>query len=130
MKYQFQLLLLGLVLLVVIIISLSSACPVPYSKNNIFTKEFPYTEGLEDKKSKDNKEGIFTKTEGFQGLQSSPYNDEKPIDHFSQLSSGKECEYSPYSNSKGYLCLDEKAKQMLSTRGGNQTGQGSQFGSP
>lgn len=132
MNTKFQLLLLGFILLVVIIISLSNAGPVPYHENTLFPKEYPYKEGLSSKNKEETgdkkKDGI--KTEGFEGLQSSPYTDEKPIDYFSQLPSGGNCEYSPYSNSKGYLCLDEKAKNLLLTRGGNQTGKQCQIGSP
>jgi hypothetical protein len=132
MNTQFQLLLLGFVLLIVIIISLSNAGPVPYQKNTLFPKEYPYKEGLcsnnNREGAKDKNEGV--KTEGFHGLQSSPYGDEKSLDYFSELPSGGSCAPSPYSNSKGYLCLDDKAKNLLLTRGGNQTGQGSQYGSP
>lgn len=135
MNYQSQLLLLGFILLIVIIISLSKAGPVPYNKNTLFPKEYPYKEGFSSindqvipSKKEEKTGGV--KTEGFEGLQSSPYGDEKSIDYFSKLPSGGNCEYSPYSNSKGYLCLDETAKQLLLTRGGNQTGKQSQYGSP
>jgi hypothetical protein len=64
------------------------------------------------------------KTEGFESLTPSPNNvDNSSIDIYSQLSSGKGCQPSPYSNSQGYLCLDPNASSMLSTRGGNATGQ-------
>ena len=132
MKYQIQLLFLGIVLFVLIIFSLSNLGPVPYNKNTLFPKYYKY-EGLsnqdgeeedatvEDGVEKKKKEDSF-KTEGFEGLQSSPYGEEKPIDIFSGLPSGNSCAPSPYSNSKGYLCLDENAKNQLLTRGGNQTG--------
>lgn len=132
MKYQIQLLFLGIVLFVLIIFSLSNTGPVPYSKNTLFPKYYKY-EGLTNQdgeeimeatdggeKKKKDEESL--KTEGFQGIQSSPYGQEKPIDIFSGLPSGNSCAPSPYSNSKGYLCLDENAKNQLLTRGGNQTG--------
>ena len=63
------------------------------------------------------------KTEGFEGLQGSALAAQSSsIDYFSTLPAGNQCELGPYSNSKGYLCLDEKAKMMLSTRGGNAQG--------
>lgn len=133
MKYQNQLLLLGFVLFISIIISLSNIEPLPYHNENLFTKEYKYTEGLATKKeenipNKSKNTGI--KTEGFAGLQSAPYNEEKPIDIFSQLPSGGKCTSSPYSNSQGYLCLDENAKNLLLTRGGNQTGKEHRIGTP
>ncbi len=63
-----------------------------------------------------------TSVEGFEGLQTSAYGVERPIDIFSNLKSGTNCEPSSFSNSLGYLCLDKNAKHMLQTRGGNQTG--------
>lgn len=130
MKYQFQLLFLGVILFILILFSLSNSGPVPYNKNTLFPKYYKY-EGLEnpdeevvdeEEEKEKNKKNESFKTEGFQGLQSSPYLEEKPIDVFSSLSSGKECAPSPYSNSKGYLCLDENTKNLLLTRGGNQSG--------
>ena len=135
MKYQIQLLFLGIVLFVLIIFSLSNLGPVPYNKNTLFPKYYKYegltnqygeeimeeeaTEEATDGEKKNKNESF--KTEGFQGIQSSPYGEEKPIDVFSGLPSGNSCTPSPYSNSKGYLCLDENTKQLLLTRGGNQT---------
>lgn len=82
------------------------------------------TEEKEDKKSiaslfskkddkKEDKEGMADMTEAYNTTS---------IDYFSTLKSGNDCGVSPYSNSKGYVCLDEKAKSLLSTRGGNSTG--------
>ncbi len=63
------------------------------------------------------------KTEGFEGLQGSALAAQSSsIDYFSTLPAGNQCELGPYSNSKGYICLDENAKRMLSTRGGNAQG--------
>lgn len=47
-------------------------------------------------------------------------NPPSTIDIFSKLSSSKECS-SIYRTSTGSLCLDENAKKMLLSRGGNQT---------
>ena len=143
MNFRTQLFILAFVLFLIIFISLSTTTYVPYSKDSLFSREYPY-EGFESNgdsyptnaspvisssvssqpSDKDSK-----KIEGFQGLQSSPYGTETSLDIFSQLSAGPSCKPSPYSNSKGYLCLDENASAMLSTRGGNFTGKES-IGSP
>lgn len=70
------------------------------------------------------------KTEGFQGLLSSPYGAEAPLDIYSQYKGDNKCVPTAYSNSKGYLCLDDKGLNLLKTRGGNQTSTPAQFGSP
>jgi hypothetical protein len=108
----------GIVLFAILLISLfSSTVVVPYSKDSLFSIESPY-EGFAGKK-----EGMNPpkKVEGFEGLQSSPLGDEKPLDIYSNLSSSTTCEPGPYSNSTGFLCLDKKTKDLLMTRGGNQT---------
>jgi hypothetical protein len=108
----------GIVLFAILLISLfSSTVVVPYSKDTLFSNQYPY-EGFTDKKK-----GVVDpkKVEGFEGLQSSPLGDEKPLDLYSKLSSSNTCEPGPYSNSTGFLCLDQKTKDLLMTRGGNQT---------
>jgi hypothetical protein len=61
------------------------------------------------------------KIEGFEGLQSAAYSEEKPIDIYSQAKGTMECAPNPYSNSKGYLCMSEGELNLLRTRGGNQS---------
>lgn len=110
----------GIALFIILVISLfSSTVVVPYSKDTLFSIQYPY-EGFTDDKKKEMSAAV-KKVEGFEGLQSSPLGDEKPLDLYSKLSSGTTCEPGPYSNSTGYLCLDKKAKDLLMTRGGNQT---------
>lgn len=146
MKLNNQLLLLGAVLFVIILISLYAGTgPVPYSKDTLFSIQYPY-EGFQEgatgstapattgnsttasatasalKPIGINVYSPGKKVEGFSGLLSAPYGDEKSIDMFSKLSSGKSCTPSPYSNSQGYLCMDSNATNMLLTRGGNATG--------
>jgi hypothetical protein len=135
--------ILGFMLFFIIVLSLyTSTGPVPYSKDTLFSKEFPY-EGMtsltpenivnEVKKrinnDNSNAEGS-TPVEGFQGLQSAPYGSEQPLDKYSQLSGSKTCTPSPYSNSQGYLCLDEQTSSLLSTRGANSTSGEGNIGSP
>jgi hypothetical protein len=144
--------LLGIAILVVIILlTLTRGFNAfkPFSKNNIFSQHSPYegfanvaySEYGANAPSISAKEDGATpvdygkyvtapakKVEGFQGLQSSPYSDEKPIDIFSQSAGSAECQASGYTNSKGNLCLDDNQMKMLMTRGGNLTGADSQIG--
>jgi len=146
MNFRTQLFILAFVLFLIIFVSLSTTTYVPYSKDSLFSHEYPY-EGFGDntdsypinaspvtsstvtQDSSTTSDKDSKKIEGFQGLQSSPYGTESSLDIFSQLSSGPSCKPSPYSNSKGYLCLDDNASSMLATRGGNFTGKES-IGSP
>jgi hypothetical protein len=139
MNLRTQFFILGCILFLIIVVSLTaSSDPVPYSETTLFTKQFPYegfdmpspdimtgTLGHQDTPSnKPKNENMAVKTEGFESLTPSPNNvNDSSIDIYSQLSSGKGCKPSPYSNSQGYLCLDPNASSMLSTRGGNATGQ-------
>jgi len=77
-----------------------------------------------------NQETTYGNEEGFDLLQnsSSEYGTEKSLDMYSQANGDLKCEASPYSNSMGYLCMDEKQKQALQTRGYNQTGGDMQIG--
>jgi hypothetical protein len=68
------------------------------------------------------------KVEGFEGLRPSPVNNDPQLDYFSHLQGNTLCSPSPYSNSNGYLCLDDKAMNLLQTRGANSTGKDSQIG--
>ena len=76
--------------------------------------------------------GNMSDKQGFENMLSSAssysINNDK-LDYFSQLSSGIKCNSSPFSNSTGYICLDAKASQLLTTRGGNMSDkQDSQIG--
>ena len=68
--------------------------------------------------------------EGFTNLNqiSSQYGNEKSLDMYSQAKGDLNCEPGPYSNSTGYLCMDDNQKQALQTRGYNQTGSSMQIG--
>jgi len=71
------------------------------------------------------------KVEGFQGLQPSPYIDEKSIDPFGQTQGSLQCDSisSGLHNSKGGLCLSKEQLYLLKTRGGNAKGGDFQIGS-
>lgn len=79
-----------------------------------------------DEKPDDDKKKI----EGFELYGSRIDSSYKP-ELFSTLEGGcNNDQLSPYSNSKGYLCLSQDAIQQLKTRGGNQQSNSSQIGSP
>ena len=59
---------------------------------------------------------------------SSQYGTEKSLDIYSRAKGDLNCEAGPYTNSMGYLCMDDNQKQALQTRGYNQTGSNMQIG--
>lgn len=63
-------------------------------------------------------------TEGF-ALQPAPFDEYPTLDRYGKTPSGPECvgQGSGYSKSLGPLCMSEEDKRMLSTRGGNSTGE-------
>ena len=128
MTLREQMLFLGFILFVVIVLSLAMPSVVPYHKDTLFSKEFPY-EGFDgspyisvpvQEKQKEVKEG-------FEGLQYSPLNSSEKLDIFSDFEGSSRCPSYGLSNTKGYLCLNDKAKELLSTRGGNASGKPSQI---
>ena len=60
--------------------------------------------------------------EGMQSINPSPINTKSTLDMYSYADGSYSCTPSPYSNSKGYLCMNEEQTKLLYTRGGNQTG--------
>jgi hypothetical protein len=143
MKLNYSYILVSIVFLVVIGFSLNCSCNrvSPYYKDNLFARQFPY-EGFSEFNGEvtGNAAPVGGNTalvggnasaqrvEGFEGLQSAPYTAEIPIDIYSEAVGSTKCAPNPYSNSKGYLCLDAAQKQLLMTRGGNSTGKDSQIG--
>jgi hypothetical protein len=124
-----QIVFLGVILFVIIVLSLSMPSVQPYHKDTLFSKEFPY-EGFSEygTDAHANAPAVVAKVEGFEGLQPSPLNGPEKIDIFSSFEGKSSCSPSSYSNSKGYLCMDEDATKLLLTRGGNATGNPSQIG--
>lgn len=123
----------------VLLISLGCGCSKvsPYHKDNLFPRYFnyegfaPLSPGDFDSSSTLKANTVTTpvvKVEGFDGLMSSPYGDNMMLDIYSQAKGSPTCAPSTYSNSTGYLCMDEKQKQLLTSRGGNSTGKGSEIG--
>lgn len=135
MKLNYSYVLVGVVFLVVILMSLGCSCSrvSPYYKDNLFARQFPYEgfalmPGEYTVPPSTTGNSMALKVEGFEGLQSAPYTGEVPIDIYSDAVGNTKCTPNPYSNSKGYLCLDATQKQLLTTRGGNATGKDSQIG--
>jgi hypothetical protein len=62
------------------------------------------------------------KIRGFDGLFPSPDYDDSKMDLFLELPGSLNCDINSLSNSKGYLCLDDRTNKLLTTRGGNAAG--------
>jgi len=71
---------------------------------------------------KDSKESSKDKKESMQSMNPSPVDSESSLDMFSLTKGSYSCTASPYSNSNGYLCMNQEQQRLLYTRGGNQTG--------
>ena len=65
---------------------------------------------------------------GFDGLFCTPGVADKSLDIYATAEGNLECEGSGLTNSRGSLCLDENQKNMLRTRGGNNTGKDAEVG--
>lgn len=144
----------GCFLALIVIISLTTTTVLPYSSDSLFSKEYTY-EGMGaivntlnsggvskaevnvDTKITNKKSPRVTlpfgkkgRRDGFETLSeaSSSYNSPSPsLDFMSELPSSGSC-VSTYSNSRGYICLDKKAIQLLTTRGGNMSTGEAQIG--
>lgn len=65
---------------------------------------------------------------GFDGLFCAPGVADKSLDLYATAEGKLDCEGSGLTNSRGSLCLDENQKNMLRTRGGNNTGRDAEIG--
>jgi hypothetical protein len=70
------------------------------------------------------------KYQGFDGLFCNPASAHasNPTDIFSQAAGRIDCKSYGYTNSRGFLCMDDKQVQLLTTRGGNASGGDMQIG--
>uniref|UniRef100_A0A6C0I492 Lipoprotein n=1 Tax=viral metagenome TaxID=1070528 RepID=A0A6C0I492_9ZZZZ len=59
------------------------------------------------------------KVYGFDGLYCQPYVADNKIDIYSGTEGSLTCTGTDLTNSKGFLCLNEKQRTLLTTRGGN-----------
>jgi hypothetical protein len=141
MKFNTNLVIAAVVFVFVVLFSVGFSCTKvsPYYKDNLFPKYFKYEafEPMKDEKKSfaswvsgnaEVKPAEPVKVEGFQGLQSAPFEVQGVIDVFSQAQGSPSCTPVPYSNSMGFLCLDEKQKALLTTRGGNASGKPMELG--
>ena len=137
MKINSSIVVVGVVFALALFLSLGCGCMSvsPYYKDNLFPKYFKYenfaplTPADFDTSVKGNASPKdVVKVEGFEGLQSSAIGVDTPIDVFSTVQGNANCAPASYSNSLGYLCLDDKLKKLLTTRGGNSTGKDFQIG--
>lgn len=136
-----------------IIIILSTVCGcsryVPYSADTIFSKEYPYegftsTHHATEYSTANGNAAVDSyksfligadadsckKIYGFDGLYCKPFVADSKIDLFSDTKGSTSCvgSSSGLTNSQGGLCLSDAQKQLLVTRGGNQSGAQSQIG--
>ena len=77
------------------------------------------------------------KYQGFDGLFCTPASatgsdsstlGSNPTDIYSQAAGRPDCKSYGYMNSRGFLCMDDKQVQLLTTRGGNASGGDMQIG--
>jgi len=61
------------------------------------------------------------KVRGFDGLLPSPNSNDNNIDTYSQAPSTNTCKSYGYTNSTGFLCLNDEQIKLLTTRGGNMS---------
>jgi hypothetical protein len=140
--------LCGVVFLIIVVSLFSGSHYVPYSPSSLFAHQFPYegfgsmnvdysnaqTHGSMDSYKAfliDNgKAGDCKKVYGFDGLFCEPGVADNKIDPFADTPGSLSCfgKGSGLSNSKGSLCLTQTQKDLLSSRGGNQTGAPSSLG--
>lgn len=150
MKNNTILLIIAVVLFIIIVASMCSACVVikPYTDMSPFSKEFPYegfrnldytaTTSTGQMGSDINKSLLINKDTtqckkvyGFDGLYCEPsYTANKQIDFLANTQGKLTCngEGSGLSNSMGSLCFTPEQKKMLTTRGGNATGNPMEIG--
>lgn len=97
---------------------ISSSDPVSTSKKTLsFQDEDSDTqEPLQNKKPNNKKEGMTSM------VHPSPVSTNTSLDMYSLERGSSSCTPSPYSNSKGYICMTPEQTKLLNTRGGNQTG--------
>ena len=139
------------ILLVVLALTMSTSYSVvPYSPNSLYSKfgpvegyrnirhvnysTYPDNNAIDmkdryniiDTSADKNAQRVF----GFDGLFGSYETSDDHLDIYSTAKSSLSCASisSELSNSRGYLCLDEKQQNLLKTRGGNQTGCPCQIG--
>ena len=134
MKFSTSTILVSVAFVFIVFISLYGGCNnfQPYSFGNSSLQGHPY-EGFSSTGYPDNalidsmtieKSAITDKTriKGFDGLYGATTLDDSSIDIFSKAQGKGDCQSYGLMNSKGYLCLDATQKALLTSRGGNASG--------
>lgn len=121
--YVFAAVIIGL--FVVLSLIMGTADFVPYSNDSLFSHEYPY-EGFELNKLEIPSNA--KKVEGFEGLMSEPFAENKMLDPFYKAETKPECQGSGLTKGNGSLCLTPELEMLLKTRGKNATGGDSQIG--
>ena len=85
--------------------------------SSLFSKETPAKEGFES-----STETIFADLQGAQ------YGDEKPVGFMYNNKGSATCKNYGYTNSQGFVCMNENDIKLLTTRGGNASGSSDQIG--
>lgn len=137
--YLSVLLIILLIFVIVASISMASTSFKPFSPEMMYSGKYPYSnEGFSNtsystypenqsvdilgdnliKPSQNNCE----KVNGFNGLICSPNSHHNPNDIYSEAKGSLNCKSYGYSNSKGNLCMDDLQIKLLTSRGGNATG--------
>jgi len=137
------LLLVVVLLLLILGFSYSGSCkPVPYGHDLMKTNRYEafhnfkntpleYTGAagaansgeMDSAKMPASAVGGCKKVAGFPGVYCAANQDPAtPLDIYSKAPSGPDCASMGYSNSRGFLCMNEEQKRLLTTRGGNASG--------
>lgn len=97
--------------------------------------EVRYAEAFEPNEEKkkyseafESSESPALKVNGFGGLQTGAYGNEKIIGFMYNNDSGTSCKSFGYTNSKGNICMSDSDKKLLMSRGGNALGVADQIG--
>jgi hypothetical protein len=145
-KQTLGLVIVGVALIIVVVMSLAFQLSV--SPHNSCKMKYSAVEGMEgapfdgvaggeeadptdsiswlekeDKKKQENAK----KVEGF-SLHPASVGDYQPLDYFSSLKGSFDCKATGYTTNSGNLCLDDRAMQLLRTRGGNMSSGEAQIG--
>jgi hypothetical protein len=141
--------IIGLLLVIFIGAMLANSGIVGYSSSKTLN-EYPYEGFAQIKENYDKRQEAFEamdeyekkkyaeafepmdspaiKVNGFNGIQSGAYGDEKIIGFMYNNESNTSCKPFGYTNSKGNICLSQEDIKMLTTRGGNALGASDQIG--
>jgi len=91
-------------------------------------KEKKYADALSPMEAFEAMDSPAIKVDGFKGIQSGAYGNEKIIGFMYNNDANPSCKPYGYTNSKGNICLSPEDIKMLTTRGGNALGASDQIG--